>query len=125
MSVRLNEAYETYKDRMHFYCIYINEAHPDDGWQIKVNLDAKIVHNQPTTIDERAEIAEACQLDLRFNLPVLLGDIENETDLSYAARPVRLFVLDEDGVIAHRSGIGPRDLNVEGALEAIEKIVGS
>ncbi len=123
--MRLNEAYETYKDRMHFFCIYINEAHPDDGWQIKVNLDADIIHNQPTTIEERSDIAEVCQLDLRLNMPVLLGDIENETDLSYAARPVRLFVLDEDGVIVHRSGVGPRDLDVEGALAAIEKIAGS
>ena len=123
--MRLNEAYETYKDRMNFFCIYINEAHPDDGWQIKVNLDADIIHNQPTTIEERADIAEVCQLDLRLNMLVLLGDIENETDLSYAARPVRLFVLDEDGVIVHRSGVGPRDLDVEGALAAIETIVGS
>ena len=123
--MRLNEVYETYKDRMNFFCIYINEAHPDDGWQIKVNLDADIIHNQPSTIEERADIAEVCQLDLRLNMPVLLGDIENETDLSYAARPVRLFVLDEDGVIVHRSGVGPRDLDVEGALAAIEKIAGS
>ena len=123
--MRLNEAYETYKDRMNFFCIYINEAHPDDGWQIKVNLDSDIIHNQPSTIEERADIAEVCQLDLRLNMPVLLGDIENETDLSYAARPVRLFVLDEDGVIVHRSGVGPRDLDVEGALAAIEKIAGS
>ena len=123
--MRLNEAYETHKDRMNFFCIYINEAHPDDGWQIKVNLDADIIHNQPSTIEERADIAEVCQLDLRLNMPVLLGDIENETDLSYAARPVRLFVLDEDGVIVHRSGVGPRDLDVEGALAAIEKIAGS
>lgn len=110
---------------MHFYCIYINEAHPDDGWQIKVNLDADIIHDQPTTIEARAEIAEVCQLDLRLKMPVLLGDIENQTDLSYAARPVRLFVLDEDGVIVHRSGVGPRDLDVDGALAAIEKIAGS
>ena len=123
--MRFNEAYETYKDRMHCVCIYINEAHPDDGWQIKGNLDADIIHNQPTTIEERADIAEVCQLDLRLNMPVLLGDIENETDLSYAARPVRLFVLDEDGVTVHRSGVGPRDLDVEGALAAIETIVGS
>lgn len=120
--MRLNEAFDSYKDRMHFYSIYINEAHPDDGWQIKVNLDADIIHAQPTTIEARAEIAEACQLDLRLKMPVLLGDIENEVDLSYAARPVRLFVMDKDGVIVHRSGVGPRDLNVEGALEAIEKI---
>ena len=120
--MRLNEAFDRYKDRMHFYSIYINEAHPDDGWQIKVNLDADIIHDQPTTIDARAEIAEVCQLDLRLKMPVLLGDIENEVDLAYAARPVRLFVMDKDGVIVHRSGVGPRDLNVEGALEAIEKI---
>ncbi len=123
--MRLDEIAESYREQMDFYCVYIQEAHPDDGWQIKVNLDADIIHDQPTTIEERADVAEACQLDLRLKMPVLLGDIENETDFSYAARPVRLFVLDEDGVIVHRSGVGPRDLDVEGALAAIERIAGS
>jgi Iodothyronine deiodinase len=123
--VRLNEAYENHKDRMHFYCIYVKEAHPDDGWQVRVNLDSEIVYDQPSTIEQRAAIAEACQLDLRLKMPVLLGDIEDQTDLAYAARPVRLFVLDENGVIVHRSGIGPSHLDVDGALAAIEKITGA
>ncbi len=123
--MRLNEAYDKYKDWMHFYCLYIHEAHPEDGWQIKVNLDEKIVYDQPKTMEERADVAEACQLDLRIRMPVLLGDMENKTAIAYAAHPVRLFVIDGNGILVHRSGMGPRDLDVEGALAAIEKIAGA
>lgn len=123
--MRLNEAYDKYKDKMQFYCLYIHEAHPEDGWQIKVNLDEKIVYDQPKSMEQRAEVAEACQLDLRIRMPVLLGGMDNETAIAYAAHPVRLFVIDENGILVHRSGMGPRDLDVEGALAAIEKIAGA
>ncbi len=122
--MRLNEAYDKYKDGMQFYCVYIHEAHPSDGWQVKVNLTDDVIYDQPSTMEERADVAEACQLDLRLKMPILLGDMKNEAALAYAAHPVRLFVIDENGILAHRSGMGPRDLDVEGALAAIGKLAG-
>ena len=73
----MNKIYETYKDRMDFYLVYIREAHPSDGWQVRSNLDDKLEFLEPTTEDERAELAGVCMLDLGFTMPMLLDNMEN------------------------------------------------
>ena len=69
-AVRLNQIADQFKDRVDFYCVYIQEAHPDDGWQVQHNLDQDIILNAPATIDERAEIAEVCVLRLNMEMPM-------------------------------------------------------
>ena len=92
---------------MDFYCVYIQEAHPDDGWQVLTNLRERIVFNQPKTIDERAAAAEACVLHMQLEMPTLLDGISNEVDSAYSALPERLYVIDPDGRIVWRTGPGP------------------
>ena len=41
---------------MAFLCIYIQEAHPTDGWQVLMNLDQKIEYAQPQTEAELAAL---------------------------------------------------------------------
>ena len=41
--------------------------------------------NEPTTADERAEVAQTCKADLGLRLPMLLDDMENSTDAAYSA----------------------------------------
>jgi len=55
--VRLNEIYEELKDRVQFYCVYIQEAHPTDGRQSAQNLVDGILYEQPKSIKEREELA--------------------------------------------------------------------
>jgi len=122
--VRLRDAYEKHGDKIRFFTIYIEEAHPTDGWALPVNRAAGIDHAQPTTTEARAEIAEICAVRLDMKMPMLLGDIDNRVDRDYAARPVRIFVIDENGTVFHRSGMGPRDLDVDGAIAAVEQLAG-
>ena len=120
--MRLKDAFEKFGDKMHFFTIYIEEAHPEDGWALPKNRDAGIEYTQPTTTEERAEIAEVCAVRLDMKMPMLLGDIDNRVDIAYAAHPVRIFVIDENGIVFHRSGMGPRDLDVDGAIAAVERL---
>lgn len=122
--MRLRDAFEKHGDKIHFLTIYIEEAHPSDGWALPVNRDSGIGYAQPTTTEERAAVAEVCAVRLDMKMPMLLGGIDNRVDMDYAAHPVRLFVIDEDGVVFHRSGMGPRDLDVDGAIAAIEELAG-
>ena len=46
--MRLNELYAKYKDHVHFYIIYIREAHPAKGWQVPNNLIEEIIFDEPT-----------------------------------------------------------------------------
>lgn len=116
----MNEIYEQYRDRIDFYLVYIQEAHPIDGWLTLSNIEQEVLYAQPQTPDERAAIAGICMLDLGFKMPMLLDNMDNEVDRKYAALPERLYVLDKDGIIAYRGVMGSRGFDVESWHEAIQ-----
>jgi hypothetical protein len=117
----MNEIYERCRNRVDFYLVYIQEAHPADGWLTLSNIEQQVLYEQPKTADERAAIAGACMLNVRFNMPVLLDKMDDEVDRKYAALPERLYVLDKDGVIVYRGVMGSRGFDVESWREAVEK----
>ena len=92
---------------MLFYVVYIQEAHPTDGWQLQINEMEDVVFSQPATADERTEVAAACSLRLEMSIPTLLDEMSNEVDEAYAALPDRLYLIDDKGDVAYRSGRGP------------------
>ena len=118
--MRLNEIFERYQDDVNVFCIYINEAHPEDEWQVPHNLEDDVVFAQPKTIEERAVVAEACVLRLELKMPTLLDDIDDTTDEAYAAAPERLYVIDTSGNVAYQSGMGPWGFDVAAWEKAIE-----
>jgi hypothetical protein len=82
-----------------------------------MNIDQKVIFSQPTTVNERAEVAEACVLSLDLAMPTLLDDMTNQVDTAYVALPERLYVIGRDGVITYRSEMGPWGFDVD-AFEA-------
>ena len=122
--MRLNEIAAQYADRADFYCVYIQEAHPDDGWQVQHNLDQDIILNAPTTIEERAEIAEVCVLRLNMAMPMLLDDMTDQADKLYNALPERLYLLDENGIVRYKTVAGSRGFMPEDWADAIADLVG-
>ena len=60
--------------------VYIQEAHPSDGWQVESNLRDRIEVPQPQTIDERRELALTCAARPGLTAPVLLDGMENGAD---------------------------------------------
>ena len=52
---------------------------------------------QPTTTDERSEVAGVCMINLKFEMPILFDNMDNEVDGNYAAMPERLYVIDPEG----------------------------
>ncbi len=118
---RLNDIYNCYRDDVEFFVVYIQEAHPSDGWQTPIHEHEDVVFAQPETMEQRVEIAQACSLDLGLAMPTLLDARSNEVDEAYTALPDRLYVVDEDGRIAYRSGPGPMGFSAnefEGAIRA-------
>ena len=63
--------YNDYKDRADFLAVYIREAHPQDEWQMKKNVDENICYPQPTTLTQRVAIAN--DFTQRFHFPLPLG----------------------------------------------------
>ena len=117
--MRLNEVYDANSSRVDFYCVYIREAHPEDGWQVPMNVDDGVVFTDPTTIEERGSVAQACVLRLQLRMPTLLDGMDDAVDTAYAALPERLYVIDAAGTVTFRSEPGPFGFDVEGWERAI------
>ena len=120
--MRLNEIYGRFKDKVQIFCVYIQEAHPTDGWQVPHNVNEKILFAQPGTIEEREEVAAACMLHLAFDMPMMLDNMTNQVDEAYSALPERLYVLDGEGRISFRTAMGPWGFDVKAWEEALEEI---
>ena len=93
--------------------VYIREAHAEGEDQVPRNNEERIIFDQPTTEDERAEVAAACLLRYNFSFPMLLDSMSNEAEEKYYAWPDRLYVIGRDGNIAHKSGLGPFYFDVD------------
>ncbi len=126
--MRLNEIYRTYKDEVEFFCAYIIEAHPEDSvggaYRSEGNAKQGITINQPTTIDERADVAEMCALKLNLEMPMLLDDMTDQINEAYRAAPDRLYVVDAEGRIAYRAELGPRGFLPDEWEAAIKAVIG-
>ncbi len=119
--MRLNEIYQAHKDNIQFYLTYIQEAHAADGWQTPQNLYEEVIFNAPTDDDERADVASVCQVDLDLKLPMLLDSIDDNIEDKYRSAPIRLFVVDKEGVITYAGDPGPRGYDLDGWEAAIRR----
>ena len=104
---RIEELSVKYKEVANFVIVYVKEAHPEDEWQMANNEDTGVVYTQPTTIDERRELARAFVDQMDVETETLLDDIENTAMACYAAWPERFYVSDTSGRIVYKGGIGP------------------
>ena len=120
-SVRLNEIYETHNNNIEFFLIYVCEAHPTDGWQTPQNLYEEVLYDAPTSDDERAAVANACQIGLELKYPMLIDSIDDDVERKYVASPIRLFVIDENGILTYAGDQGPQHFNPDSWEDAIRK----
>ena len=123
-AVRLNEIYEAHKDNIQFYLTYIQEAHAADGWQTPQNLYEEVIYDAPTSDDERADVASACQVDLDLKLPMLLDSIDDNVEDKYRSAPIRLYVVDKEGKLTYAGDPGPRGYDLDGWEQAIKEEIG-
>lgn len=113
----LEELADRYTGRVAFYVVYIKEAHPEDGWVLDANREQAIAIADPVSLDERAEVAEACALRLKIRMPVLLDGPGNEVASRYGGWPDRLYLVSRDGRVAFQGAEGPFGFHPE-ELEA-------
>ena len=122
--MRLNEIAAEFAGKVPVYCVYIREAHPEDGWQVEMNVDDGVIFDEPTTADERAAVAQTCVLRLNLAMPMLLDDMMNAAESAYVALPERLYALDADHRVAWKSLSGPAGFDTEAWREELAKLAG-
>ena len=105
---------------MEFFIVYVQEAHPIDGWQVDSNVAEGVLFRQHQTYEEREKAANACSVGLHISLPVLVEEINNDIDESYGAAPERLYLVDEDGIVSYHGGAGPHFFDLDEWEQALE-----
>ncbi len=121
----MNDIYERYKDKIDFLCIYIREAHPEDGISgvaIKSHAEQGIHTNTHKNIEDRAEAAQVCVLRLNLKMPMAIDDMTDQVDQAYRAMPDRLLVIDASGKITYMSEQGPWGFDPELWEREVKKI---
>jgi hypothetical protein len=116
--------YDAYRDRAEFLTVYINEAHPDDEWQMEINRTEEVVYRQPTTFEERRELAKVLVEKLKYRLPLAIDGMDNPADKAYAAWPERIYVIGVGGRIVYTGGMGPFGFKPADAQEALAAYLG-
>lgn len=119
----LNKLYDGYKDRVGFYVVYIQEAHPTDLWQLPSNLRDGVLFASPRSDEERGSTAEACVRKLGIRIPAVLDKIENATERAYTGWPDRMYLIDTKGKVAFKSAPGPFGFSTKGLEQALQGIV--
>ena len=99
--------YDQFKDQADFLTVYIREAHPDDEWQMDVNLKDEVCYLQPKTLEQRVAIANDFTQRFNYPLPLVVDTMADAANKTYAAWPERLYILGPDGTVVYKGGIGP------------------
>ena len=115
----MTQVYRRYKDSVEFFVVYVQEAHPTDGWQTDSNVEEGVLFRQHRSYDERESVAQSCSIDLRIGLPIIIEEMDNIVDEAYGAAPERLYLVDADGKVAYRGGAGPHFFDLDEWEQAI------
>ena len=103
---RLEEIRASLSDRADLHIVYIKEAHASDVWPHDANEGASVLAD-PRSLAERLEVANTfvTAMDVKAETVV---DAPSDAALSaYAAWPERIYVVDAEGRVAYKGGIGP------------------
>jgi type I thyroxine 5'-deiodinase len=98
---------ERYADRALFRTVYIKEAHPEDEWQMDVNVEDDVCYAQPRTFDDRLRIARDFAQRFDYGIPLFVDGIDDAAKALYSGWPERLYVIGADGRIAYKGEPGP------------------
>ena len=118
----MEQLYSQYKDRVAFFVVYVQEAHPTDGWQVESNVDENILFRQHQSYGEREEAAQSCAIGLHISVPTLVEEIDNAIDEAYGAAPERLYLIGKDGRVAYHGGAGPHFFDLDELDDALQRL---
>jgi type I thyroxine 5'-deiodinase len=121
----LNALYRAYSDRVAFYIVYIQEAHPTDAWQLESNVAEEVLVASPRTHDERLAVAGTCVRKLGIEFAALVDGPDDAVDRAYTAWPDRLYAIDREGRIAYKSAPGPFGFEPDDLGVVLERLVGA
>jgi hypothetical protein len=105
--------------------VYIEEAHPTDGWEMPSNFKEGVLIASAKTLLERDETAKTCVVKLGIHIPAVVDDMQDSTERAYTAWPDRLYVVDREGRVAYKSKAGPFGFDPAAMATKLKSLVAS
>lgn len=107
-----------------FALVYIEEAHPTDGWTISAVKDAI---KQPMKMEERLVGARRLEehlgvLEASPAITLCVDHMDNAASLAFGALPERLVIL-KGGVVRFIGGRGPEAYSIEECRTALQALI--
>ena len=118
----MERLYGQYQDEIEFFVVYVQEAHPTDGWQTDSNVADGVLLRQHQSFEEREEAAQTCSIDLHISIPTLVEEMDNVIDEAYGAAPERLYLIGKEGNVFYHGGAGPHLFDLDELDEAIQRM---
>lgn len=103
--------------------VYVREAHPTDGWQVRANERDNVLVATHKTLAEREEAAMHCAKDLGLNIPVVMDGMDDAIEKAYQGWPDRLYVVGKDGLVKYAGDKGPWGFKPEEAKTALRELI--
>lgn len=128
----LKDVYRRYHEQVEFITVYVREAHPSDKWWLGesrtqralmrvTKARARTDIKDPVTMEERREVAAACQATLLDGeVPMYVDTIDDRVSTMYTGKPTRIYLIGRDGRVVYNPGIGPFGFNPKHLGQEIE-----
>ena len=87
------------------------------------NRDEGILVNDPTTTQDRVDVAASCAINLKIRMPVVVDEVDDAIDSAYGALPDRLYLIGTDGRVAFQGAQGPWGFDPTALDTAIKQLV--
>lgn len=81
--------------------------------------------HEPTTDQERREVASLCAANLDLSMLTVIDGVDNAVASAYGGWPDRLYLISTDGRIAYQGGEGPFGFKPKELERAIERELAS
>lgn len=110
----LEQLYQTYKDRVTFLLIYLQEAHPGAILSVATESGGKELRVIPLITKEAESLENLRKLVQlgKLTIPAGIESPANSVNRDYAGYPNRLYVVTTDGRVAFKGAPGPTGLKV-------------
>ncbi|MFO0867774.1 MAG: deiodinase family protein [Pirellulales bacterium] len=124
-SESMEQLYDLWKDRAEFLRVYVREAHPvaENQPATSTNARAGLLIKQPTTFEERCDVALKFTSAMQLKTLLVVDEIDNRVGKAYGGSPDRLYLVDRDGRIAFAGGPGPFGFNPRELEQALAMLV--
>lgn len=105
--------------RARFLLVYVREAHALDEWVTPDNTKDGIAVPQPLDPTARCDAATQMCTRLDVTMPTVTDTLDDRVSTIYGAWPDRVYVLDENGVVVHKTAVGPFGFKTAGVREGL------